>query len=109
VRVVLTASAPRFRAESNAQRQADICAERRKFADKKKREERKTKIFGSVRRGFSLLVMMSIVVVAFKHQDEIHRFVTAKLNQFAANEAARQSAFRQSAIGRENDVDKINE
>ena len=94
--------------EAEAQRRAEIHAQRKKAARAKSRERIKTGIFTSLRRGFSLFVMMAAVYVAYTHQEEIQKFVSSKVTQVVGGRfSPSPGVLRQSALNHENEVNQI--
>jgi hypothetical protein len=104
VRLALSSIDTQF-GEAEAQRQAEIRAYRQKAAKAKNREQVKDRIFGSLKRGFSLLIMMTVISFAFTHQEEIQKFIFSKVTRLAA--PSNNSALRQSALNHQNEVDQI--
>ena len=107
MRLVLSLNHDIGRAE--AQRQAEINAQRRKANRAKKLEQCKNHIFTSVRRGVAFLIMMAVITFAFSHQDEIQKFINTKLNHVIAarNRIAQSSTLRQGAINHEKEINQI--
>ena len=74
VRLALTSMDTHF-GEAEAQRRAEERVQWQKAKRAKNREQAKSRLFCSLKRGFSLLALMTFVAVAFTHQEEIQKFI----------------------------------
>jgi hypothetical protein len=109
MRLVLSLNHDHAISRAEAQRQAEIHAQRRRTNRAKKLEQCKNHIFTSVRRGVAFLIMMAVITFAFSHQEEIQKLINNKLNHVIAirNKAAQSSTLRQSALNHEKEVNQI--
>src|ERR1700761_5729876 len=78
--------------ETETQRRAETQTQRQKAARARNREQLKTTIFTSVRRGISLLIMMATLTFAFKHQEEIQKLVSTSIVKLVGGQNSGSSA-----------------
>ena len=94
---------------AEVQRRKDIRVKSQKVVRIKNREKRTDRIFTSLKRAFTLLLMTTMVTSAYSHREGIERFVSSKMNRIAAthNYASASGMLRQSALNHEKEVDEV--
>ena len=90
--------------EAEAQRRAEERVQWQKAKRAKNLEKAKSRIFGSLKRGVSLLALMTFVAFAFTHQQEIQKFISTQMKHLGATNSG---ALRQNALNHENEVNQI--